>query len=63
LTGWEDSLRALTVPADHALIQLRASASVTDPGQVAADSLVNLSQDAGLTTRLIALGAVRLPWT
>jgi hypothetical protein len=61
LTGGEDGLRALTARADRALpalLRLLASAGGSDAGQAAADSLVNLSQDAGLSTRLVALGAV-----
>lgn len=61
LTGGEDGLRALTARADRALpalLRLLASAGGSDAGQAAADSLVNLSQDAGLATRLVAMGAV-----
>ncbi|GJN20565.1 hypothetical protein PR202_gb07957 [Eleusine coracana subsp. coracana] len=61
LTGGEDGLRALTSRADRAqpaLLRLLASAGGSDAGQAAADSLVNLSQDTGLATRLVALGAV-----
>ncbi|RCV42982.1 hypothetical protein SETIT_9G259500v2 [Setaria italica] len=61
LTGGEDGLRALTVRADRALpalLRLLASAAGSGAGEAAADSLVNLSQDAALAARLAALGAV-----
>lgn len=61
LTGGEDGLRALTARADRALpalLRLLASAGGSGAGEAAADSLVNLSQDAGLAARLVALGGV-----
>lgn len=61
LTGGEDGLRALTARADRtlpALLRLLASSVGSGAGEAAADSLVNLSQDAGLAARLVALGAV-----
>lgn len=61
LTGGEDGLRALTARADSALpalLRLLASAGGSGSGEAAADSLVNLSQDAALAARLVALGAV-----
>lgn len=61
LTGGEDGLRALTARADRALpalLRLLASAGGSGAGEAAADSLVNLSQDAALAARLVALGAV-----
>ncbi|WVZ58936.1 hypothetical protein U9M48_009152 [Paspalum notatum var. saurae] len=61
LTGGEDGLRALTARADRALpalLRLLASAAGSGAGEAAADALVNLSQDAALAARLVALGAV-----
>jgi len=61
LTGGEDGLRALAARADRALpalLRLLASAAGSGAGEPAADSLVNLSQDAALAARLVALGAV-----
>lgn len=60
LTGDGEGLRALTVRADRALpalLRLLASAG-GGAGEAAADSLVNLSQDDALATRLVALGGV-----
>jgi hypothetical protein len=61
LTGGEDGLRALAARADRALpalLRLLASAAGSGAGEAAADSLVNLTQDAALAARLAALGAV-----
>jgi hypothetical protein len=64
LTGGEDDMGALAARVDRALralptlLRLLASASGSGVGEAAADSLVNLTQDAALAARLAALGAV-----